>query len=154
MPSLVMRNKVSATKRILYPVECRCIAWVAIDRDDIEAARRISPLRCALEKPLRRQNELFLLASINAFQCATPSGVTPIANFDEYYCIAVEHDQIKLAAFARPVASNQCQLVLLQVPQSAGFGLAPGGLTGVAWDQGAVSGRRSTLPSTNCAHGN
>ncbi|GBH12706.1 hypothetical protein KPSA1_06178 [Pseudomonas syringae pv. actinidiae] len=41
-----------------------------------------------------------MLAKIDTFHRATPSGMTSVANFDEYYCIAVKHDQIKLAAFA------------------------------------------------------
>ena len=31
---------------------------------------------------------------------ATPLSVFSVANFNEYYCIAIKHDQIKLAAFA------------------------------------------------------
>jgi hypothetical protein len=53
-----------------------------------------------LQKGLSCQRELFLLAKIDAFQRTTLAGVATIPNFDEYYCIAVEHDQIKLAAFA------------------------------------------------------
>lgn len=95
-----MRKAGSGVERILQPVQCRAGAWVAIDCNDIEAACGLCPLRFDLQKPVRGQDELFLLAKIYAFQRATPSGVAPIANFHEYYCIAVEHDQIKLAAFA------------------------------------------------------
>ncbi len=44
-------------------------------------------------------NFLRLRASMLPAAPATPLGVFSITNFDEYYCIAVEHDQIKLAAF-------------------------------------------------------
>ncbi len=91
---------VSAVESVLQPVQRRRRAWVAIDCHDIEAAGGICPFRFALQKPLCGQGELSLLAKIDAFQRATLSGVASIANFDEYYCIAVEHDQIKLAASA------------------------------------------------------
>ena len=34
------------------------------------------------------------------------------ADFDEYYCIAVEHDQIELAAAAAPVLRQQAQTLV------------------------------------------
>jgi hypothetical protein len=47
--------------------------------------------------------------------------VQPVADFDEYYCIGVEHDQIKLAAFASPVARQQPQALPLKVLKGLGF---------------------------------
>ena len=44
--------------------------------------------------------QLLTLACVNAGQCATPLRVLSVTNFDEYYCIAVKHDQIQLAALA------------------------------------------------------
>ncbi|MNJ74707.1 hypothetical protein D3C77_716850 [compost metagenome] len=46
----------------------------------------------------------------------------PIANFDEYYCIAVEHDQIKLATFASPVLRQQAQALPLKVLKGVPLG--------------------------------
>jgi hypothetical protein len=41
--------------------------------------------------------------------------VFSVADFDEYYWIAVKHDQIKLAALTQPVLRQQAQALLLQV---------------------------------------
>jgi hypothetical protein len=143
------RCRRSGLERMLEPVQRRIGARIATDGDDIEPAGGIGPPRFLLEEQLGGEYELFLLAVINAFQCSAPSGVATIANFDEYYCIAVEHDQIKLAAPARPVLRNQRQTLLLEVPQGEGFRLAPCVLPRTALHQGAVSGRRWILPSTN-----
>ena len=107
-----------------------------------------------LQKKLRSEYQLLTLALVDTGERATPLCVFSVADFDEYYCIAVKHDQIKLAAFARPVLRDERQTVLLQVSQGVGFSLAPCGLFRVACVQGAVSGRRWTLPSTNSAQGN
>jgi hypothetical protein len=45
----------------------------------------------------------------------------PVADFDEYYCIAVKHDQIKLAAFAQPVLRQQAQTLLLEMLERMAF---------------------------------
>ena len=46
----------------------------------------------------------------------------PIANFNEYYCIDVEHDQIELAESAAPVLRQQAQAVSLEMLSGQGFG--------------------------------
>jgi len=58
-------------------------------------------------------DQLLLFAQVDAFERAAPRGVAPIANLDEYYCIAIEHDQIKLAAAAGPVPAQQPQAMPL-----------------------------------------
>ena len=45
------------------------------------------------------------------------------AYLDEYYCIAVEHDQIELATLPAPVALQQAQTARLQELQGAILGL-------------------------------
>ena len=53
-----------------------------------------------------------------------------VAHFNEYYCIAVEHDQIEFAAPAAPILRQQAQAMLLQMLAGQGFGFAaalPGG---------------------------
>ncbi|PNG35391.1 hypothetical protein BK640_11390 [Pseudomonas protegens] len=56
-----------------------------------------------MQENLRGKNQFLTLASIDTAQSSTPLRVLSVADFDEYYCIAVKHDQIKLAAFAQPV---------------------------------------------------
>ena len=41
--------------------------------------------------------------------------MAPIANFYEYYCIGVEHDQIELADTAAPVLCKQAQTMLFKI---------------------------------------
>ena len=63
------------------------------------------------------------LAGIYAFRGAAPGGVPAGAYLDEYYCIAVEHDQIELATLPAPVALQQAQAARLQELQRAILGL-------------------------------
>ena len=72
----------------------------AVHCDDIKAARAVGPARLTLQKILGCEYQLLTLAGVNAGQRATPLCVLPVTNFDEYYCIAVKHDQIQLAALA------------------------------------------------------
>ena len=84
----------------------------------------IGPARLALQKVLSCKYQLLLLACVNAGQCATPLRVLPVTNFDEYYCIAVKHDQIKLSALAQPVLRQQAQPLLLEMPERTAFGIS------------------------------
>ncbi len=68
--------------------------------------------RLALKKILRGENQFLPFALIDAIERATPLSVFSVANFNEYYCIAVKHDQIKLAAFTQPVLRQQAQTLL------------------------------------------
>ncbi|MCY1184982.1 hypothetical protein D9M73_257200 [compost metagenome] len=67
------------------------------------------PLRLLLQKILCGQNQFLALARIDAAECAAPLCVQPVADFGEYYCIAVKHDQIQLTTFTRPVLRHQAQ---------------------------------------------
>lgn len=69
------------------------------------------------------QRQSFLLAPIDAAQGAAEVRVQAVADFDEYYCIAVEHDQIELATLPAPVALQQAQTARLQELQRAILGL-------------------------------
>jgi len=100
MRCLFKRRQALAFKSMLDPVQGRTTLCCALNRYDIKPARCIGPSSLFLEERLRRENEFFLFAKINAFQRSTPGRMSPVANFDEYYCISVEHDQIKLTAFA------------------------------------------------------
>ena len=52
-------------------------------------------------------NHAFLLAPVHGFRGVAPQVSPPVAHFDEYYCIGIPHDQIKLALFAAVVAGQQ-----------------------------------------------
>ena len=96
---------------------------MAVDGHHVEAARGIGPTRLALKKILRSENQFLLLALIDASERATPLSVFSVANFNEYYCIAIKHDQIKLAAFTKPVLRQQAQTLLLQMLERLALGI-------------------------------
>ncbi|APC22242.1 hypothetical protein BK647_05600 [Pseudomonas protegens] len=77
-----------------------------------------------MQEKLRGKDQFLTLAPIDTAQCATPLRVFSVADFDEYYCIAVKHDQIKLAAFTQPVLRQQAQSVLLEMPKRLAFGIS------------------------------
>ena len=77
-----------------------------------------------LQEELRGEYQLLTLAPVDTGERATPLCVFSVADFDEYYCIAVKHDQIKLAAFAQPVLRQQAQSVLLEMPERLVFGIS------------------------------
>ncbi|ERO63926.1 hypothetical protein P308_26645 [Pseudomonas piscis] len=77
-----------------------------------------------MQKELRGKDQFLALAPIDTAQSATPLCVLSVADFDEYYCIAVKHDQIKLAALAQPVLRHQAQALLLEMPKRKAFGIS------------------------------
>jgi hypothetical protein len=70
-------------------------------------------------------DQLATLARIDALQGAAPGTVATGADLDEYYCIAVEHDQIELATPTAPVLFDQAQAVTFQMLASRLFGGSP-----------------------------
>ncbi|AMS16180.1 hypothetical protein SAMN03159362_3513 [Pseudomonas sp. NFIX51] len=98
-------------------------AWGAVYGDHVETARVVGPARLALQEKLCGEYQFLTLACVDTAQCATPLRVLSVADFDEYYCIAVKHDQIKLAAFAQPVLRQQAQPLLFKMPERLGFGI-------------------------------
>jgi hypothetical protein len=114
------RRKRSAVEGILQPVQP---GEVAVDGNHVEAARGIGPTRLALKKILRGENQFLPLAPIDAIECATPLGVLSVADFNEYYCIAIKHDQIKLAAFTQPVLRQEAQTLLLKMLERVALGI-------------------------------
>lgn len=76
----------------------------ALQGDYVEAARVVAPLGLLLQVPAGGKHQPFLLAPVDTAEGATEARMQPVADFDEYYCIGVKHDQIKLTAFASPVA--------------------------------------------------
>ena len=105
----------SAVEGIFEPVEinkaCRC----AFHGNHIETAGGVGPAMLFLQEKLRGEYQLLTLAPVDTGQSATPLCVFSVADFDEYYCIAVKHDQIKLAALTQSVLRQQAQALLLQV---------------------------------------
>jgi hypothetical protein len=110
----------SAIEGILQPVQ---LIEVAVDGNHVEAAGGIGPTRLALKKILRGNNQFLPFALIDAIERATPLSVFSVANFNEYYCIAIKHDQIKLAAFTQPVLRQQAQTLLLKMLERVALGI-------------------------------
>lgn len=96
---------------------------MAVDSHHVEAAGGIGPARLALKKILRGENQLLPFALIDAIECAAPLSVLTVTDFDEYYCIAIKHDQIKLTAFACPVLRQQAQTLVLQMLERPALGI-------------------------------
>lgn len=92
-----------------------------------------------LEEELGGDHQLATLACIDALQGTAPGAVATGADFDEYYCIAVEHDQIELATATAPVLFDQLQAVTFQMLASRLFG---GAAQIVVCAQLMLSGRR------------
>ena len=96
---------------------------MAVDGHHVEAAGGIGPTRFALKKILCSEYQFLLLALIDASERATPLSVFSVANFNEYYCIAIKHDQIKLATFTQPVLRQQAQTLLLKMLERMALGI-------------------------------
>lgn len=75
------------------------------------------------QEKLRGEYQLLTLAPVDTGERATPLCVFSVADFDEYYCIAVKHDQIKLAAFTQPVLRQKAQTLLSKVLKRLKFGI-------------------------------
>jgi hypothetical protein len=110
----------SAVEGVLQPIQ---LIGVAVDGNHVETAGVISPAGFALQEILRGENQFLALALVDAIERATPLGIFSVADFDEYYCIAVKHDQIKLAAFAQPVLRHQAQALLLEMREGLALGI-------------------------------
>ncbi|MNF63672.1 hypothetical protein D3C84_453800 [compost metagenome] len=89
----------SGVEGVLQPGQSRGRITVhCFDGNHIKSTRVFCPAGFLLEELLGGVSQFFALAGIDALEGAAPAGMTPIADFGEYYCIAVEHDQIELAA--------------------------------------------------------
>src|SRR5690606_40630303 len=109
---------ISGVERVADPVRL-----AGTQCDHIEAARFVGPARFLLQEQLRGDCQPLAFAPVDALDRATPSLVPAVADLDEYYCIAVEHDQIELAASAAPVAMDQAQAPLLEHAAGKRLGL-------------------------------
>jgi len=89
----------------------------------VETTGLIGPAGFLLQKILGSAHQFLLLALIDASERATPLSVFSVANFNEYYCIAIKHDQIKLTAFTQPVLRQQAQTLLLQMFERLALGI-------------------------------
>lgn len=92
---------------------------------DIETAGMFGPALLLLQKLHGGGDQLVTLAPVDAFDRATPGTVLAVAHFGEYYCIAIEHDQIEFATLAAPVLADQAQTMTLHMLASEGFGRSP-----------------------------
>jgi len=92
---------------------------------DIETAGMFGPALLLLQKLHGRGDQLVTLAPVDAFDRTTPGTVLAVAHFGEYYCIAIEHDQIEFATLTAPVLADQAQAMALQVLTGEGFGRSP-----------------------------
>ena len=110
----------SAVEGVLQPIQ---LIEAAVDGNHVKTAGGVGPTRFALKKILRGKNQFLPFARIYAIERATPLSVFPVADFDEYYCIAIKHDQIKLAAFTQPVLRQQAQTLLLQMLERMVLGI-------------------------------
>ena len=116
----------------------------ALQGNHVETTGLVGPTCFLLQKILGGKHQFLLFAGIDAGQCSAKARVQPVTDFDEYYCIAVKHDQIKLTAFAAPVLRQQLQALRLEVVQGLQFGRISGGLARAVGHQRGVSGRRLT----------
>ncbi|MCY1439197.1 hypothetical protein D9M71_554220 [compost metagenome] len=82
----------------------------------------VGPACFLVQKRLGGEHQFVRLAPVDTAERAAKVRMQPIANFDEYYCIAVEHDQIKLASFASPVLRQQAQALPLKVLKGVPLG--------------------------------
>jgi len=98
----------------------------SLQGDNVKTARVIGPAGLLLQERTGGKHQSFLLAPVDTAEGAAKARMQPVADFDEYYCIGVEHDQIKLATFASPIARQQLQALPLKVFK----GLLFGGLAG------------------------
>lgn len=95
---------------------------------DIETAGMFGPAFLLLQKLHGRGDQLVTLAPVDALDRATPCTVLAVAHFGEYYCIAIEHDQIEFATLAAPILFDEFQPMTLQVLAGEGFGRSPAGM--------------------------
>jgi len=95
---------------------------------DIETAGMFGPALLLLQKLRGGGDQFVTLAPVDAFDRATPGAVLAVAHFGEYYCIAIEHDQIEFATLAAPVLLDQAQAMVLQMLAGEGFGRSSAGM--------------------------
>ncbi|OAE11213.1 hypothetical protein AZH11_21135 [Pseudomonas simiae] len=120
---MVKMSGESAVEGIFEPVRISRTRRCAFYGNHIETAGIVSPAMLFLQEKLRREYQLLTLAPVDTGERATPLCVFSVADFDEYYCIAVKHDQIKLTAFTQPVLRQKAQTPLLQILESLQFGI-------------------------------
>ena len=113
----------SAVKGILQPVQIGCAPGGAFYGNHIETAGVIGPAMLLEQEKLRGEYQLLALAPVDTGERATPLCVFSVADFDKYYCIAVKHDQIKLAALAQPVLRQQAQTLLFKMLERMALGI-------------------------------
>lgn len=76
----------------------------ALQGDNVEAAGAGGPAGFVLQEEVGGKRQSLLLAPIDTGERSAELRMQPVADFDEYYCIGIEHDQIELAPLASPVA--------------------------------------------------
>ncbi|ONH40799.1 hypothetical protein BLL38_16180 [Pseudomonas gessardii] len=89
----------SAVEGIAQPVQISGSVGRALYGNHIETAGCVSPALFTEQEKLRGEYQLLAFTRVDTGERTTPLCVFSVADFDKYYCIAVKHDQIKLAAF-------------------------------------------------------
>ncbi|KAF1011123.1 MAG: hypothetical protein GAK32_01039 [Pseudomonas fluorescens] len=112
-----------AVEGIAQPVQIGDSVRAAFYGNHIETAGGVGPALLALQEKLRREDQFLSFAPVDTGERATPLCVFSVADFDEYYCIAVKHDQIKLATFTQPVLRQQAQTMVLQMLECLKLGI-------------------------------
>ncbi len=103
---------VVGAERVLQPFD----PWrgrVAASIDHVEAAGRIGMPWVAEQEGLRGAHQLAALAGIDRGRAAAEHRAGAIADFDEDQRVAIQHDQVELAATRLRVAREQAQAVRL-----------------------------------------
>lgn len=124
-----------------------------VDGDYVEPAGVSAPAGVLLQEVFGGGGQALTLARVHAFQRSSPGVMPAGANFDEYYCIAVQHDQIELASTARPILRHEAQAVSFEVGTGFGFSRMPGLLGGAAAGQIPLFSSGWTWPLRNSAQG-
>ena len=86
----------------------------ALQGDNVEAAGAGGPAGFVLQEEVGGKRQSLLLAPIDTGERSAELRMQPVADFDEYYCIGIEHDQIELATLASPVTRQRLQALPLQ----------------------------------------
>jgi hypothetical protein len=89
------------------PVVGSGVRGIAVRGNNVKTARIVSQVGMSQKVMLSSGNNVSLLAPVNTFYRVAPAAGPSITYFDEYYCIGVTHDQIKLAHLAAIVSRQQ-----------------------------------------------
>src|SRR5690606_8690356 len=122
------------------------IRRVADGGDNIKATGLVGEVGVCQQVEVRRGDQAFLLAPVDCLRRVAPQVSSPVAYFDEYYCIGIPHDQIKLALFAPVIARHQAHPGVEQQLLGLALGDPAGNLTA-----GLATAHHSDEPAAGCS---